>query len=483
MQVQTNSGCINGCVEDNLYTFKGIPYGTANRFLPPKPISWNGILDCTHFGKKSIQSYETWQACIPGQKASEFSEDCLNLNIYTPTLNNKLPVVIDIHGGGFQTGSNQSRSGAQIIKNNHFVYVSVNYRLGALGYLYLERLLGDKYAQSGNLGTLDQLLAFLWIYNNIEAFGGDKEQISVIGASAGAKSAATLLLIPAFRQHCSRILLTSGAVQSIRDTDTAAKVAEKFFRLSGLKSPKELLTLPASQILKIQEKLLNCPGNTCIFGPVSDNITIPSDWIKILSQKNFWNGHAIIGSCRNELAYCTVNAPFFYENAENLAENLFGKNAVYAKRTFEALSKSMPNASDSDKNALWVRILSDYMYRTHADRLCRFLVLGGASVWKYSMEFGGAFHCLDQNMAFDNMSAEEAAFGNTLSSQRQSLASLIYNSYINFFKTGTPDDRRHFWPNWQAEQPYVMYWDIVSKATIEKNNDYLTDFPFSVYKL
>lgn len=125
----------------------------------------------------------------------EYGEDCLNLNIYVPARaalearreGKGLPVAVYIHGGAFQNGSNRDRSGKQIIRDHSFIYVSINYRLGVLGYLYLGAALGEEYRGTGNNGTLDQLAALRWIYDNIGEFGGDRSRITVFGESAGAK--------------------------------------------------------------------------------------------------------------------------------------------------------------------------------------------------------------------------------------------------------------------------------------------------------
>ena len=176
MKITTRHGQVEGVQEGRLWAFRGIPYAKAERFGKPQPYSWEGVLDCSAFGKKAIQVYDGGAPWQPKQERWEFDEDCLNLNIYTPNVEGKLPVVIYIHGGAFQDGSNQRRSGEGMIRNHNFLYVSVNYRLGVLGYLYLGRLLGEEYQHTGNLGTLDQLAAVEWIYENIAAFGGDPER-------------------------------------------------------------------------------------------------------------------------------------------------------------------------------------------------------------------------------------------------------------------------------------------------------------------
>ena len=156
MIIETTLGKIEGYKENNLYLFKGIPYAAAERFRAPQSISWKGILDCTHFRDKTAQIVE-------GDITTEYSEDGLNLNIYTPSLNEALPVLVEIHGGAFQNGSNQKMDPYHVIGNRRIVYVTINYRLGVFGYLYLGKELKEEFQSSGNNGTLDQIAALKWV--------------------------------------------------------------------------------------------------------------------------------------------------------------------------------------------------------------------------------------------------------------------------------------------------------------------------------
>lgn len=178
MQVKTTSGYAEGYWKDGIYHFQGIPYAAAKRFMPPEKYQWEGVYKASRFGRKAIQS------CPPSAEndrltySEEYGENCLSLDIYVPgeapekEEKKKLPVAVYIHGGAFQNGSSRDRSGSEMIRDHRFIYVSVNYRLGVLGYLYLGKALGERYRHTGNNGTLDQLAALGWIRENIEAFGG-----------------------------------------------------------------------------------------------------------------------------------------------------------------------------------------------------------------------------------------------------------------------------------------------------------------------
>lgn len=292
-RICTAHGIIEGRREKNLYCFRGIPYARADRFMPPVEYSWEGVWKAEHFGLAAMQS-----ACRQAGQRESYGEDCLNLNIYVPcdaiqaeegymsykgvsrdmysAESHLLPVAVWLYGGAFQNGTSHDRDASGVVRNHRFIYVSVEYRLGALGYLYLGEVLGEKYHHTGNNGTLDQLAALKWIYENIKAFVGDPDRITVFGESAGAKSLGALFLRPEMKIFCRRALVGSGAWQSIRSEETAACVTRMFMeegkKLDCLWRAEELLTLDVDKLLTIQEHVVDNPGNTCMFGPVADGI-------------------------------------------------------------------------------------------------------------------------------------------------------------------------------------------------------------------
>ena len=168
MIIETKSGKVEGYPENGMIAFKGIPFAEAPvgklRFKPPVPAApWNGILKADKYGKRSLQTQEQGYCDEIG-----FSEDCLNLNVWIPDSSaTKRPVIFYIHGGGHFSGANSDPffDGPHLIKDREAVMVAPNYRLGALGYLYLKDYLGDEYADSGNCGLLDQILALRWVHD------------------------------------------------------------------------------------------------------------------------------------------------------------------------------------------------------------------------------------------------------------------------------------------------------------------------------
>lgn len=473
MRILSSSGELEGKYQDNLFCFEGIPYAKAKRFCPPRPYRWNTVLCCKNFGPQAIQVHD--QTSSP----EEYSEDCLNLNIYTPDLSGNLPVVVYIHGGAFQGGSNRQRSPSVMLRGGHFVYVAINYRLGALGFLYLGQLLGPEYQPSGNLGLLDQALALQWIHQNISRFGGDPQKITVMGESAGAKSISTLLLLPSVHHCFHQVCLASGAMQSIRDIHTAHQVALRFWRHTGLTRPEDLLSAPVSTLMDAQRSLCNGPESICFFGPVADDVTLPVNWNKCLETDRLWKGKVLLGSCRHEAGYYPDGISDFLGYAPSLVQKLFGKNALIAQQEFERLVAQEPYCNNThSKTALWIKIISDYMYRCYSRRLADALAKNGSTVWLYSMEYGTAEHCSDQNLAFQ---PSPTSLQDPIS---QTLSEEIYASYVHFFCFGTPCcNKIPYWPALTADSPHYLCWD--NPVRIEKlpQYDVLDNFPDCVYQL
>jgi para-nitrobenzyl esterase len=194
--VKVDGGKIEGTLENNIYVFKGIPFAAPPvgelRWKAPQPVqAWDGILKADKFGPSCPQV-----SMLPGVNQLDMSEDCLYLNIWTPakSASEKLPVMVWIYGGGFATGSAALSLyyGDELAKNG-VILVTVNYRVGALGFLAHPELTAESPDKvSGNYGLLDQIAALKWVQNNIEAFGGDTAKVTIFGESAGAISVSML---------------------------------------------------------------------------------------------------------------------------------------------------------------------------------------------------------------------------------------------------------------------------------------------------
>ena len=202
--VQTKSGALRGFVDNGVQVFKGIPYGAstagANRFMPPRALQpWTGVRDAFEYGGRSPQILGGEPAeMLPTDPREALSEDCLMLNVWTPKADRgKRPVMLWLHGGGFASGSGAYTiySGRELARRHDAVAISVNHRLNIFGFLYLAEF-GGKWAEASNAGILDVVAALEWVRDNIAAFGGDPNNVTIFGQSGGAGKVSTLMAMP-----------------------------------------------------------------------------------------------------------------------------------------------------------------------------------------------------------------------------------------------------------------------------------------------
>src|SRR5690242_19494982 len=241
--VETTAGKVRGSADNGINIFKGISYGAStagkNRFMPPaKPEPWSGVRDALRYGASAPQT-------VPGAPsilgALDFlisaenprdvgeSEDCLVLNVWTPALNDghKRPVMFWIHGGGFTSGSGSAPlyDGANLARRGDVVVVTINHRLGALGYTYLRDTGGEAFATSGNAGMLDIIAALEWVRDNIAGFGGDPGNVTIIGQSGGGAKVCTLTAMPRAKGLFHKGVVLSGAALRMGESARSQKLA------------------------------------------------------------------------------------------------------------------------------------------------------------------------------------------------------------------------------------------------------------------
>ncbi|MGH2510517.1 MAG: carboxylesterase/lipase family protein, partial [Ktedonobacteraceae bacterium] len=247
--VETQYGKVRGTHLGPISVWKGIPYaqppiGKLRFHIPQAPEAWSGVRDATAFSAMAPQDVvnlsglaEALGATATGGEQAPVSEDCLYLNIWSPQADEKKrPVMVWIHGGAFVVGSSSQPdyNGASFAQQGDVVVVTLNYRLGVLGFLQLGDLAGEEYASAGNLGLLDQIAALKWVRDNIAAFGGDPHNVTIFGESAGAMSIGTLLAMPATKGLFQKAILESGAAHNVQDKAHATKTAHEWLEILGL---------------------------------------------------------------------------------------------------------------------------------------------------------------------------------------------------------------------------------------------------------
>jgi len=256
--VETTLGRIEGTLENGHHVFRGIPFASPPlgrlRFRAPEPMEpWTGVRETKTMSPAAPQS----RSSLIG--LSRFSEDCLYLNIWTPGPDGeKRPVMFWIHGGSFTAGgaSQKMFDGSALAKRGDVVVVTINYRLGSLGFAFLGGLLGDKFPTDSNPGLRDQIMALNWVHENIEAFGGDPRNVTIFGESAGGFSVGCLLAAPTAKGLFHRAICQSGATHLVTTPEDASQIAKILLdelEISPAR-PEKLWTLPAEVLVKAQRK-------------------------------------------------------------------------------------------------------------------------------------------------------------------------------------------------------------------------------------
>lgn len=312
--VETSCGRIEGLQRNGHQAFLGIPFATApsgaRRFCAPLPAQpWTGTRTATEFGDAAIQGTHP----VPGMAASgPRDEDCLFLNVYTPAADNaKRPVLFWIHGGGFMLGSGSEAlyNGAPLVQRGDIVVVTIHYRLGAFGYLYLGAHGGDAWGATANAGQLDQIAALTWVRDNITAFGGDPANVTIAGESAGSMAAATLLAMPAARGLFRRAILQSGAANRIGTIDSGATVAAAVLDKLGIaeKNAVKIRDVPAEALLTAQ--LAVAVSTNMAFAPIVDGHTVPEQPLSAVGNGVARDVELVIGSNRDEMKLFNAGVP------------------------------------------------------------------------------------------------------------------------------------------------------------------------------
>ncbi len=297
---ETSLGVANGFVTDEgVVAFLGLPFAEAPvgelRFRPPVPVeSWDGPLDASEFGPACPQPVE------PGQKLyQDQSEDCLTLNVWTPSADGgKRPVMVWVHGGGwiYEGTEDPLYSGAKLAARGDVVVVSMEYRLGVFGFSHFEDIEG-----SGNAGLLDQTLAFEWVREQIAAFGGDPENVTLFGESAGGMSATALMAMPRAKGLFHKAIAQSGAGGTAREAAYAKAVSDKFLAAAGANDVSELSEMTTAELLAAQDLLIEDAFLAdLLFGTVVDGAVVPEPPIQAIAKGSSAGVPLLTGTTKDE---------------------------------------------------------------------------------------------------------------------------------------------------------------------------------------
>lgn len=491
--VLTTTGEVRGFVQDGLSVYLGIPYAKAptgaRRFKAPEPQpQWNGVFEAYAFGAVCPQVYDPIELDNPKEKVNR--EDCLTLNIWSPpTGGNQKAVMVFIHGGGFVEGSSKSElyHGDVIAKNGDVIFVSLNYRLGLLGYLDFSVIGGTEYADSANNGLRDQLMALQWVQDNIAAFGGDPHNITVFGESAGGASVSALLGIDHPQHYFRRLIVMSGSPQ--HTTDESTSIANLIHVETKIIPPLLWKTMPTAGILYLQDQVSQAVGS-----PVSDLLYAPTygesnimqrSPLEAALQGNTQGIDLMIGTMGNELSYWS-----FYDTAtehicdqtlsDNLVTSIDPAQASRIKELYD-LYKQNPERSAYSDGEILLNIEDDYVFRIPAIQLAEAQSKNGntyvyrvdypVNLPNYPCQNNRSPHGSELPFVFGkiNESSGTDFIGVARDAQdaavRERLMSEMMSAWVNFAKTGDPNGGVvPAWPVFNVETQPTMRFGVITKS-------------------
>ncbi|CAM5315248.1 carboxylesterase [Streptomyces avidinii] len=467
--VHLAAGRLRGAFEDGLAVFRAVPYAAPPfgelRWRPARPHpGWSGTRDATADGPSAPQMHlEGGDPVLGGHGSPPFDEDCLTLNVWTPAADDaRRPVLIWIHGGGFVSGSGSlpAYSGETFSRDGDLVVVSINYRIGPLGYLYpgpedgtaADVAEGTPRA-GGNYWLTDQVAALRWVRENIAAFGGDPDSITVAGQSGGAVSTAALAGLSEARGLIRRVILMSPPFGlDFPAPDAYLERTAAFLELAGVKTLAELRALPWPALIGATGGLF---ARTSRWGywptpflPVIDGVTLHRHPAEALLDGAAAGIEVMIGWTREEANFgFALNEDLAAAGRDRVTDRIaetFGAEA--APGVYAAYERARPGARPAD---VLMDLITDELFRAPALRLAEARAGSGHPVWAYQFDLPsaaydgrlGAAHCLELPFAFANFDQWTHAplTAGLAPAVRDGLAHTMHAAWIAFARTGDPN--------------------------------------------
>lgn len=489
--IKTPLGRVQGTERDGYERYAGIRFAKPpigdRRFRAPEPVdAWEGVLDATHYGASAPQVVDGPASALFGDRPGpQVDEDCLFLNVFTPKADDRRrPVMVWIHGGAYVSGSGDIYHGSSFCRRGDVVVVTLNYRLGALGFLPVDAL-DASYAGASNNGIRDQIEALRWVQHNIAAFGGDPDNVTIFGESAGGGSVMALLAAPEANGLFHKAIAQSPPT-GFGPANAAEKLTRSFMNQAGVKTVSELAAAPLEDILAAQEKAVGAAGikvdaDKVEFGgaersfrPVVDGVVIKQTVADVLAAKGSAAVPLIVGTNRDEGTLFSMLLPLSL-SADDLLERL-EHQVPDAKRVVKA-----HQANAVEGRSLVVDMMTEGVFRIPTLRAVDALVEAGGKAWVYHFTWptpvlGGAFgatHALEIPFVFGF--AGHPGWAALLGSDPPvALGDAMHQAWIDFAHSSDPGLD---WPTYDTERRPTM----VFGETIGVENDPVGDIRAAWY--
>lgn len=498
---QTQYGKVQGYILDDVYTYLGIPYGAPtagpNRFMPPQePESWEGVRPAMFYGNDAPQAHENkWKnnssTFTDHWNYYDYSEDCLNLNVWTPAPDaKKRPVLVWMHGGGFAAGNSIEQDGyhgANLARSGDIVFVSVNHRLNVFGFSDLSAA-GPAFAQSGNVGVLDLVAALQWVHNNIANFGGDPGNVTIMGQSGGGAKVCDVMAMPSSKGLVHKGVALSGNAVTASDPEASKALGAAILKTVG-GDVKKLQSMPWEEYYALANKVaaeVGVGGMMGGFAPISDGEVLPKEF--------FADPNA--ASAQIPLMLCTTSSEFSLSKENPVLEAISFEDAVkMVKENFgqpkaEEIMKALQTAFPDKKPIEFINMIVASRANVLATADAKY-AQGGAPVYLAWFDynaplFGGrirAFHCSDISYWFRNTDLMVTHTGG--GAEPRGVSDQMSAALLAFMRTGNPNCSAI--PQWNAynpEEAATMIFDVKSEARNHPDREALSLMvPFNMWAM
>ncbi len=450
--VETKSGWVKGFMQEGSIAFLGIPYAKIERFQPPLPVTpWDTLMVCDHWGPQAMQM--TYGKELTEKEMSE--KNCCVLNVWTTDLQAQKPVMVWLHGGGFDSGTSAWNPGMALAQKD-VVVVSVNHRLNILGFLDLSNF-GEEYKYSANAGMLDIVAALQWVRDNIRMFGGDPGNVTIFGESGGGGKVGTLLCMPPARGLFHKAIILSGTILNVNTKQMTEQLGAAVLSELGIDAAHidRIKEVPYKELYAAGQRAMGKsigtrkPGTPMMwgFGPTPDGVT--------LQKQPFQPGFAdfsdhipiLIGTTFNELQRLTYQQPMTEEEARTALLPTFGDDT---DEYIQAFGEAYPHHTPQDLLSIdWLFRPKTLLTADHISTTRTAVTYLYMFTWRSPVTLGSQ-HGHELKFCFNTLHHSKNELPEA-SKKDLRLADVMSSSWAQFAHTGDPNTKGL--PKWKAYTP------------------------------